>query len=325
MCCLKTDSLRAVLRYLPDKIVSVMNGINTDFAADLCEIRLKVGLPVVLVFTDRMLFITSSGRLTEYLTNDLISVSENELKDIFMKMCKFSVYSLADNIADGFITIECGCRVGVYGTAVVRSGVINSVRNIKGLNIRIAGQVVSAADGISELYRKSPVNTLICGPPSSGKTTILKDLCRTLSDRYNYKVSIIDERCEFDGMYLGVNTDVLTGYPKPDGIMISVRTLSPQIIVCDELGDVDEVNAVLNGLNCGVNFVMTLHCSSYEELTLKRQFALLKKSCLPDYCVFLKNKGLVEKIVTPRVSKNENTCADIFVPDKHIDGTVLRA
>lgn len=324
MFCLKSESLRSVLRYLPDNIVSVLNGINNDLVAELCEIRLKADLPVVLVLTDKLLFITSSGRLTEYLTNDLLSVSNNELKDIFMKMCKFSVYSLTDNISDGFITIESGCRVGVYGTAVVKSGTISSVRNVKGLNIRVSGQAVSAADSISELYRKRPVNTLICGPPSSGKTTILKDLCRTLSDRYNYKVSVIDERCEFDGMYLGVNTDVLTGYPKPDGIMISVRTLSPQIIVCDELGDTDEVNAVLDGLNCGVNFVLTLHCSTYEELTAKRQYDLLKNSCLPDYCAFLKNKSVVERIVTPKVSKDENSCVDFFVPDKHFDGTVLR-
>lgn len=319
----KTENFRIVLKYLPERLSCILKEMNGDNVSELCEIRLKSGLPVVLVFTDKMSFITESGRFTGYLSGEVIKIGEEEINEIFIKMCKYSVYAISDNISDGFITLENGCRVGVYGTAVVKSGKVSSVRNIKGLNIRISGYVPCVADKIADLYKNNSINTLICGPPASGKTTVLKDLCRTLSDKMNYRVCVMDERYEFDGIYLGANTDVLNGYPKKSGIMISVRTLSPNIIVCDELGDSDEVRAVLDGLNCGVNFVMTLHCADYDSLIRKQQFRLLEQSGVPDYVVFLKDKGNIDKIVSAQECNNESCCFNTFMYDKRSHRTVF--
>lgn len=302
----KKETLKLITGYFPKKLQAVFKSIDENEVNCLCEIRVKAMMPVVLVFTDKICFITSNGRLTKFLSNDLIKLDSEEIKEVFNLMCRYSVYSLTDNICNGFITIDNGCRVGVYGTAVVKGGNVASVRNIKGLNIRLAGCFNGVADRVAELYKEQRVNTLICGAPSCGKTTVLKDLCLTLSDKFFYKIAVIDERAEFEGDYTGINTDVLTAYPKNIGIQIAVRTLSPEIIVCDELGDLNEVKSVIEGLNCGVNFVMSLHCDSYHELLQKEQFKILKSNSSIDYCVFLKNKSVIERICNLKETDDEN-------------------
>ncbi len=292
----KIERLKAILKYLPQTVTSALLNLDESQADGLCEIRLRAENPVVLIFTDKTAFITSSGRMTPFYSNGLLKTDGECVKEIFNLMCRYSVYSLTEDISNGFITLQNGCRVGVYGTAVTADGRITAVRNIRGLNIRLSGFFEGISEPIAKLYEKQRVNTLICGPPSSGKTTVLKDLCRFLSDNYKYKIAVIDERAEFSGEHLGCNTDVLTGYPKPSGITIAVRTLSPDIIICDELGEKSEVESVLSGLNSGVSFVMSIHCHTKDELLRKEQFNLLRKSLMLDYCVFLKNKGQISEI-----------------------------
>ncbi len=306
----KSENLKAILKYLPEHIAGSLAFLEETQVNTLSEIRLRADSPAVLIFTDKIAFITSSGRLTPFFSNGLIKTDADCVKEIFNKMCKFSVYSLTDNIINGFVTLENGCRVGVYGTAVTADGKVTSVRNIRGLNIRISGNFDGVAQPVFELYERSRVNVLICGPPSSGKTTVLKDLTRQLSESFKYKICVIDERAEFSEAYLGCNTDVLTGYPKSEGIEIAVRTLSPDIIVCDELGTVSEVKSVITGLNSGVGFVMSVHCRSKDELFNKEQFRLLKESLMLDYCVFLKNKSETESILALKELADENggTC-----------------
>ncbi len=302
----KSENMKALLKYFPASVSSVLTALDEADTESLCEIRLRADSPAVLIFTDKTAFITSTGRITPFYCNGILKTDNECVKEIFNRMCGFSVYSLTDNIANGFITLENGSRVGVYGTAVTSDGKITSVRNIRGLNIRLAGSFYGVSKPIVSLYEKGRVNTLICGPPSSGKTTVLKDLCAHLSDDYKFKLCVIDERAEFSREYLGYNTDVLTGYPKYIGIEIAVRTLSPDIVVCDELGSSNEVETVIAGLNSGVSFVMSLHCRSKDELLNKEQFKLLRESLMLDYCVFLKNKSEISEILLLKELLNEN-------------------
>lgn len=294
----KAENLRELLKYFPEKLRRSLIETDCGKINDLFEIRLRAEQPVTLVFSENVFFISENGRFTPFYNSNVLKLSEREVKRVFESMCSYSVYSLTQNICKGFITVENGCRVGVYGTAVIENGCVCSVRNIKGLNIRLAGDYNGISSGILDLFENSRPNILICGPPSCGKTTFLKDLSRNLSDKFNCKIAVVDERAEFESYYLGYNTDVLTGYPKPIGIMQSVRTLSPDIIIFDELGEADEVKAITEGMNSGVNFVMSIHCKTKQELTDKKQFNLLMSVRAVDYLVFLKNKAQITEIVS---------------------------
>ncbi len=294
----KKENLCTVLKYLPS-IFATLAEKDTD---SLCEIRLRADKPVRLVFSDRTDFITQAGRLTDFYSANLLSLSKNEIEEIFVKMCGYSVHSLTDNIAEGFITLEGGIRVGVYGTAVVRDGKITSVRSIEGLNIRIPAEYFGCALPIyNRLFHGRVSNTVICGAPMSGKTTVLRDLCRLISDEEQKKLVVIDERCEMSGYDLGINTDVLKNYPKAAGIGIAVRTLSPDIIVCDEIGSSKEARELCSLVNCGVNFIVTMHCSELYELKRRPQYTLLSEAGAAEACVFLSEKGFgIKKILTNR-------------------------
>lgn len=294
----KKDNLRQLLRYFPEKLSDALDGLDDVAIGRLFEINIRASLPVVLSMSEGKFFLTSTGRLTSFFNNNLLSLDEAEVKQVFERMCKYSVYAQTNNIVNGFITVDNGCRVGVYGTAVIDENTIVSVRNICGLNVRLASEYNGISSSVAGLFNGRKNNVLICGPPSSGKTTLLKDLCRNLSDNYGYKLSVIDERCEFKDYYLGYNADVLCGYPKADGTMIALRTLSPEIIVFDELGSVNEVESVMQGINSGVSFVMSIHCRNKEEALIKKQVKLLLAFKAVDYFVFLKNKAEIADIVS---------------------------
>lgn len=278
----KEENIAFVLKYLPP----AFSAVSKCPTRELCEIRIRAEKPVTLIFRDKIGFLTEGGRLTFLKSENLLCVRARELEEIFIRLCGYSVHSLTESINSGFITLEGGIRVGVYGTAVVKDGRINSVRNISGLNIRIPAEIKGCAEKLYEkIFGGEICNTLICGAPMSGKTTVLRDLCRLLSDVRGKKIAVIDERLEMSGYDLGINTDILKGYPKTVGTEIAVRTLSPDIIVCDEIGNIDEARRLCEAFNGGVGYIATMHCRDMQELKRKPQFALLQSSL--EYCVFL--------------------------------------
>lgn len=193
-----------------------------------------------------------------------------EIADVFNEICGYSLYSHQSEIAEGYVTLQGGHRVGICGTAVYKDGKIDFIKDISGLNIRIAHEIPGCAEKLyKQVFSEGLTSLLIVGKPLSGKTTLLRDLARLLSVKY--RVCIIDSRNEISaccrgtpGFDIGLNTDVLCGFGKAEGIMTALRTLSPEIIICDEIGDDGDVFRQCS--YCGVKITASAHSGSLEEL-----------------------------------------------------------
>ncbi len=287
----------SAVSFLPGSLNDMLCKISEEIKSKTYEVRLRTGKPVALITSDGTLFADES-KVTYIYTEDLSKVSFQQMRDSFNRLCNFSVYTHSDSIAQGFITLSSGHRVGIGGTAVTQNSKVISIRDVNSLNIRIAREFKGCADEIlTKVFKNQLKNVIIAGPPSSGKTTLLRDIARQISSgRFGeyQKVAVIDERCEIspvsDGMCtcdIGPNTDVLSAFKKADGIMCALRTLSPQLIICDEIGTADECEAIKSGLNSGVNFVLSMHASSIQELKNKPQFNTLLKSGIVGQTVLL--------------------------------------
>lgn len=268
-----SDRIRKYLKLLPG-----------DIKNQTQELRLRVNKPVSVCCTSGIYFLSQTGRLMCYPDGDMLSADKTDIEESFRNICSYSIYSHQNEIKNGYITLCGGHRVGISGTAVFREGAITGMRDISSINIRIAREIPGAADEIFRMLKNGiSSGLLLAGAPASGKTTILRDIARQISGGICgdiKKVTVVDERGELAGTYmgipqndLGVCSDILDGYPKAEGIMQAIRSLSPEFIICDELGGNEEVNAVVQGLNAGVSMISSIHAGSVEEL-LKRQQAV---------------------------------------------------
>ncbi len=268
------DYLNAI-SLLPDKYKLILTGISENIAVKVKEIRFRNGEPVTLNTQDTIYYIRNNGALTVAFSSDLLSVNEKDLQEIVFYLSRRSLHTYQDMIAKGFIPLRGGCKAGVVGRAVMKNGAVYSVSSFNSVNIRVSRPFYGCSKDLIENVGENCVSFLIIGAPLSGKTTILRDLCRFFSgkERLNpLKTAIIDERDEIasrsfgEGIDVGVHTDVLTLYPKAIGTEIAVRTLSPDIVVLDEIGSDEEARAMLSAVNTGVNFIATAHGSSMDEV-----------------------------------------------------------
>ena len=241
------------------------------------EIRLRAGKPLAVVCPDKIFFLTESCGLTDMPNGDLLTVSRADIDATFQRICEYSVYARQREIIGGFVTMKGGHRAGICGTAVTSNGGITNVRDLTSINIRIARERLGCAEKIVRSIRNSR-GALICGEPCSGKTTVLRDLARLFSTVDCANVSLIDERGELAAVSCGVPQndvglcDVFDGYPKAQAMEQALRCMSPQLIICDELGGYDDVQAVRGCVNSGVRLIATAHAKSMTEL--KRRPAL---------------------------------------------------
>lgn len=232
--------------------------LSSSIKNSIQEIRLRVGRPISLQIKERTLCVSDKP------------ITRADIEDCFLRICQYSVHSFGNELSQGFVTIKGGHRVGLSGTAVVKNNSITAIKDISGINIRIAKQILGSADEImSRVFTNNLKSVIIAGEPISGKTTILRDLARQLGERH--KVCIIDERSEIGAVYngepqldIGTYTDVLNAFPKDKGIIIALRALSPDIIICDEIGN--ETSGLIDCMNSGVKVIVTAHSSSFDEL-----------------------------------------------------------
>lgn len=267
-----------ILHIFPDFMRSRWESV-AEQAQKLQEIRLRVNQPVIVLIDNEEWFLTESGKLTCDISYAM-RCKEKELEAILSHVCHYSVYAFADEIRQGFLTIPGGHRIGIAGQVILEEREqVRNIKYIRYLNIRIAHEI----KGVSEktlpyLYHEGEVlNTLIISPPGCGKTTMLRDLVRNFSEGNAYgrgrNVGLVDERSEIAGSYLGVpqndigvRTDVMDSCPKKEGMMMLIRSMAPDILAVDELGNIEEIEAMHRALRCGCKMLATIHGFSIEEV-----------------------------------------------------------
>lgn len=248
---------------IPERQREQLRGIPLD---RLCEVRLRAGVPLSLVFIDGVRYVTREGKLTDDFSLGA-RVSTADIERGMELITRSSVYAFSEDIKNGFITIAGGHRVGISGDAVVSEGKILNMRSVQSLNYRYAREVMGASKDVMDriLEGNRIKNTLIVSPPMCGKTTMLRDIARNLS-LLGKKVSIVDERGEIAALVrgipsfsLGANCDVLSGVNKAEGMILMLRAMSPEVIITDELGGEEDFSAVCEIKRRGVAVIASLH------------------------------------------------------------------
>lgn len=289
----KVKDKNSILRYFsPD--IRILLDKNT---ADIHEIRLRCEKPLVAVSYSRKKYVLKNGGLSDYSAGAYI-VSSKDIEYTFSSVCDYSIHSYENEIAQGFITVNGGHRAGIAGSAVISGGRVSAVKYISSINFRVASQVNGCADRIyRELFADKPCSVLIAGAPSSGKTTVLRDLCRQLGEKYS--VSVIDERGEIGAVYhgrtqndTGFMCDIFDGYPKAYGLRTALRVMSPEIAVCDEIGGDDDIGQLVSCANSGVRIAASAHAGSIDELYSRPDIRTLLENRVFDYIVMLGDRSL---------------------------------
>lgn len=319
--CEKLKNFNVAVSSLSENIAAVLKNIPDDFKNNVQEIRLRINNPPVIICNNKTYFVTNEGKITNSfdMKNNLFILTPSELQYTFEKICNYSVYSFENEIKNGFITLEGGHRIGISGEAVSFNGKITGIKNISSLNIRIAKEFLNCSEVVFESIKFEKGGVLVVGPPSSGKTTFLRDLALkfSTSSLLNFpKVTIIDERYEISSfsrdkfcMNIGL-CDVLSSIPKAKGILQATRCLSPDIIIADEIGTAEEAKAVCEAFNCGVRIISSMHALNINELLNKPQTQILFSSKAFETIVFLNSSFSSAKMykVSDIYDKNDRIC-----------------
>ncbi len=262
------DGFDTLLTLLPEELRRGLSRLPTDVKAQVQELRLRAGQAVCVGIRGREHYVTADGAFTDY-AGGALHCTTVWLRQTVDRACEQSVYAHQEELRHGFLPAPVGCRIGVAGTAVLEQGRIVSYRNVTSLCLRVAREHYGCAYELAERLCGDGIHgALIGGEPSSGKTSLLRDLLREFAGRRISAVAV-DERGELTGG-TPINCDVLRGTPKAQGITQAIRCLAPRVIVFDELGNTEELQAVHGALTCGVPVVASVHCRRPQEL-LRRE------------------------------------------------------
>ena len=277
------------------RLISAVMRISSAWRAKLREIRLRRSKPLSVTVDDEELFVSADGLLLKEPKN-AVTVTSESLLHSYRAALRNSVHAFEREISEGYVTVRNGVRVGFCGKAVYSDAgtpKITGLTDISSVNIRIAREIIGCSEEIyNRCFSGGLCYLLIAGPPSSGKTTILRDLSRLISQRY--RVSLIDERNELAAVYEGIpandigsRTDVFTSYDKYSAIITAVRVMSPQVLICDEIGSSSEVEALRYAAFSGVHLIATCHASDMVDLMNKPAVSELMTIGAFDLAAFL--------------------------------------
>lgn len=296
-----------ILRVLALSLRGMMGQAIPDYTR-LQEIRIRAGAPLAVIYENIEYFVSENGKLGRS-CEDAYIIRKNELKETVEYICNYSVYAYEEEMRQGFITIQGGHRIGLCGKVVCERERVKSLKNIAFLNIRLSHQILGCADGVLPYVRGRDgiFHTLIISPPRCGKTTLLRDLIRNISngseENEGLTVGVVDERSELGACYLGIpqndlgiRTDILDCCPKAQGMLMLVRAMSPRVLAVDEIGGSEDVAAIAYVAGCGCKLLATLHGSDLEDIRRKPYMNELFLQRLWERYIVLDNTGGIGNI-----------------------------
>jgi len=296
------DLVENLCKELRDILIKIPN----QYKNKIEEIRLRNGRPLAISYEGKDYFISSDGSVSNNTNNSFI-VNEEHINSTFQLISNYSPYAYVEEIKKGYVTISGGHRVGIGGKVVYGPNGIENIKNISSLNIRVGREKIGISDNVISYLMEGTnmfYNSLIVSPPQCGKTTLLRDIIRNLSNGIKgskgFKISIIDERSELAGMYrgipqndVGIRTDILDGCLKYDGIMMAIRALSPDIIGVDEIGSKKDVEAIHEALRAGIKLISTIHGSNLKEIMEKRSMEeLFREKIFQRFIILDRSRGV---------------------------------
>lgn len=292
------NNINEILKFFPKSIATQINKKmveeNITYAV-LEEIRIRNNQPILLKH------IRGESIL------ETTRVSAEETLEILQTICNNSIYSYQNQICNGYITLVGGHRVGLSGNVVITDGKVSNINYISSLNFRISKQIIGASSKILK-YLFNPednslYNTLIISPPGAGKTTVLRDIVRKISTGIEsirlkgLSVGLVDERGEIAAMYkgvpqndVGIRTDVIDNIPKSIGMKMLIRSMAPQVIVADEIGNKEDVEAIHYAMCCGIKGIFTIHGESINDITMNPEIKKLIDLHIFKRLIFLDKK-----------------------------------
>ncbi|MGN0317971.1 MAG: stage III sporulation protein AA [Lachnospira sp.] len=273
-----------IFSILPQEMVEELSDNKYDWEK-INEIRIRVNYPMKIHMGTEMVD-----------CNGIVTI--RQIQNILEKCCCYSMYAYENELRQGFITIRGGHRIGIGGEVVYEGGMIKNFRYITFMCIRVAHEIDNCSEKIMPFIYKDNClkHTLIVSAPGCGKTTLLRDIIKKISHEYKNisNISVIDERSEIASCYNGVpqieigdNVDVIDGCPKALGMMMSIRSMAPDIVAVDEIGGIEECRAIEYCINCGCTVIGTVHGNSYSDLINKPELNRLIKSDLFSRFIFL--------------------------------------
>lgn len=299
-----------ILKILPRTLQAIVHAEQLDFRF-LQEIRLRTGQPITVLYKGEEVLLPRRMERKH-------KVLQDEIRETVEYICNYSLYAYENELRQGFVTVEGGHRIGLAGQVILENGRVKNMKYISSINIRVSHEVINCADPIfpyitrqRELY-----HTLIISPPRCGKTTLLRDLIRQVSDGNRWvkgcTVGVVDERSELGGCYLGqaqnnlgMRTDILDCCPKAEGMIMLIRSMAPQVIAVDEIGDFEDIHSIEYAMHCGCRMVATVHGASIAEIQKKPFFEQMIKQKRFERYVVLGNThhiGEIEGIYDERGS-----------------------